>query len=111
MPETTKPTPTSAPSRLPLSAVRVTSSHARVGRTHLHYRTAGDGPPLVLVHGYGGASSWWCRNIEPLAEQRRGYAPDLGGFGRSWPQHHFSLERTVGCLVSSVQGPGVQRAA
>jgi pimeloyl-ACP methyl ester carboxylesterase len=61
---------------------------------------AGDGPPLVLVHGYGAASSWWRHNIGTLAERRRVYAPDLGGFGRSWPKHGFSLERTVECLES-----------
>jgi pimeloyl-ACP methyl ester carboxylesterase len=63
-----------------------------------------------LVHGYGAASSWWRRNIEPLAAQRQVYAPDLGGFGRSWPKHHFSLARTVDCIVSWMQDLGIQRA-
>src|SRR5436309_6187852 len=107
MPATTEPTPASAPIRRPRGAIRVRCSHARIGPTRLHYRTAGDGPPLVLVHGYGAASSWWHHNMGPLADQRRVYAPDLGGFGRSWPKHHFSLERTVECLDSWMQELGL----
>ena len=103
MPTTAKSTPPSTSARRPPGAVRVRSSCAYVGHTRLHYRVAGDGPPLVLVHGYGAASSWWRHNMGPLAEQRRVYAPDLGGFGRSWPKHQFSLERTVECLDAWMQ--------
>jgi pimeloyl-ACP methyl ester carboxylesterase len=46
----------------------------------------------------------------PLAEQHRVYAPDLGGFGRSWPKHQFSLKRTVECLASWMQELGLPRA-
>jgi pimeloyl-ACP methyl ester carboxylesterase len=107
MPTTAEPTPPSTSARRPRGAVRVRSSHACVGHTRLHYRVAGDGPPLVLVHGYGAASSWWRHNMGPLAAQRRVYAPDLGGFGRSWPKHRFSLERTVACLESWMQELGL----
>ena len=107
MPTTAEPTPPSTSARRPRGAVRVRSSHACIGQMRLHYRVAGDGPPLVLVHGYGAASSWWRHNMGPLAEQRRVYALDLGGFGRSWPKHHFSLERTVECLVSWMQELGL----
>jgi pimeloyl-ACP methyl ester carboxylesterase len=107
MPTTAESTPTSTSARRPRGAVRVRSSWACVGRTRLHYRVAGDGPPLVLVHGYGAASSWWRHNMGPLAAQRRVYAPDLGGFGRSWPKHRFSLERTVECLDSWMQELGL----
>jgi pimeloyl-ACP methyl ester carboxylesterase len=109
-PTTAASTPPSTSVRRPPGAVRVRSAHARVGHTRLHYRVAGDGPPLILVHGYGAASSWWHRNMGPLAEQRRVYAPDLGGFGRSWPKHRFSLEGTVECLVSWMQELGLPRA-
>jgi hypothetical protein len=99
MPTTAESTPPSASVGRPPGVVRIRSSCACVGRTRLHYRVAGDGPPLVLVHDYGAASSWWRHTMGPLAEQRRVSAPDLGGFGRSWPKHQFSLERTVECLA------------
>lgn len=49
------------------------------------YRVAGDGPPLVLLHGIGldaGSVSW--RDVIPaLAEDYTVYAPDLPGHGAS----------------------------
>jgi pimeloyl-ACP methyl ester carboxylesterase len=49
-----------------------------------HYVYAGDGEPVVLIHGGGpGASgaSGWARTIPALAERFRVYAIDLIGFG------------------------------
>lgn len=49
----------------------------------MHYVTAGDGPPLVLVHGW--PQSWyeWRRVIPALAEHYTVIAPDLRGLGDS----------------------------
>src|SRR5687767_3564887 len=49
------------------------------------YKKAGDGPPLILVHGIGaGCSSFEFRNIwDALAEKHTVYALDLLGFGKS----------------------------
>ncbi len=45
--------------------------------------TAGEGAPLLLVHGYGGSAESWYFNTESLAEHYRVYAMDLPGFGLS----------------------------
>ncbi len=49
------------------------------------YKKAGDGPPLLLVHGIGaGCSSYEFRHIfEALSEHHTVYAMDLLGFGKS----------------------------
>jgi pimeloyl-ACP methyl ester carboxylesterase len=49
------------------------------------YYTAGEGDPLLLVHGvYAGASAYeWRENFEALSQNFRVYAPDLLGFGLS----------------------------
>ncbi len=55
---------------------------ARGVRTHYH--AAGEGVPLVLLHGSGpGVSAWanWSRVIPLLARGFRVYAPDIVGFG------------------------------
>ena len=44
----------------------------------------GDGPPLLLVHGWPETARIWWRNVGPLAaEGFRVIAPDLRGFGES----------------------------
>ncbi len=44
--------------------------------------SAGDGPPLLFLHGAGGASRWM-PYMERLAERYRLYVPSHPGFGRS----------------------------
>src|SRR3954464_13119788 len=52
------------------------------GRT-LAYREAGEGPAVVLLHGWPTSSFLW-RNVMPaIARGRRGVALDLPGFGGS----------------------------
>jgi pimeloyl-ACP methyl ester carboxylesterase len=42
-----------------------------------------DGPPLILVHGLGGAAANWVDLAPLLAERRRVLVPELPGHGRS----------------------------
>ncbi len=51
----------------------------------LYYRTAGSGPPLLLLHGWGGSSRYWHTTLRSLADIRTIYAPDLPGYGESMP--------------------------
>jgi len=53
------------------------------------YKKAGDGPPLLLVHGIGaGCSSYEFRNVfQSLSERYTVYALDLLGFGKSDKPH------------------------
>jgi pimeloyl-ACP methyl ester carboxylesterase len=49
----------------------------------LAYQTAGEGPPMVLLHGYPETSRMW-RHVAPsLAERFTVIAPDYRGAGRS----------------------------
>ncbi|MGW5657979.1 alpha/beta fold hydrolase [Streptomyces humi] len=57
-----------------------------VGGTQIFVAEAGDGPPVLLLHGGGpGASgvSNYTRNIVELAKEYRVIVPDLPGYGRS----------------------------
>ena len=49
------------------------------------YYTAGQGEPLVVIHGGGGDARTWWRNIDELAGKYTVYAPDLPGYGGSQP--------------------------
>jgi pimeloyl-ACP methyl ester carboxylesterase len=56
---------------------------ARLAGRSLRYVDLGDGDPLVLIHGTGGAWQSWLLNLEPLAARHRVIAVDLPGFGCS----------------------------
>ena len=51
----------------------------------LRYFTAGEGPPLLLVHGLGGMASNWRLVAPALAAERRVIVPELPGHGGSAP--------------------------
>jgi len=49
----------------------------------LHYEAAGEGPPLVLLHGIGSNSKSWSRQIAGLSSNFRVIAWDAPGYGGS----------------------------
>lgn len=49
----------------------------------LHYARAGEGPTVVLVHGYLGGSEQWKAEMESLSANFDVIAIDLPGFGKS----------------------------
>ena len=51
----------------------------------LRYFAAGEGEPLLLLHGLGGAASNWVETAPLLAARRRVVVPDLPGHGGSEP--------------------------
>jgi pimeloyl-ACP methyl ester carboxylesterase len=57
----------------------------KVDGLDVHYYTAGQGEPLVVIHGGGGDARTWRNNIIELSEKYTVYAPDLPGYGGSQP--------------------------
>jgi len=56
------------------------------------YRTAGEGPVILLIHGITGNSAQWGQVIPALAENYTVVAPDLLGHGQSAkPRGDYSL--------------------
>jgi pimeloyl-ACP methyl ester carboxylesterase len=53
--------------------------------TRLRYYAGGSGPPIVLVHGLGGAAPNWRLIAPALAAERRVIVPELPGHGGSDP--------------------------
>jgi 4,5:9,10-diseco-3-hydroxy-5,9,17-trioxoandrosta-1(10),2-diene-4-oate hydrolase len=63
-----------------------TEKFATAGGVRIRYHEAGEGQPLMLLHGGGpGASGWsnYNRNMEFLSQRFRVIVPDLPGFGGS----------------------------
>jgi pimeloyl-ACP methyl ester carboxylesterase len=61
----------------------VESRFAEVNGTRLHYLTAGQGPAVILLHGFGETSHMWLPLIAKLAAGHTVIAPDLRGAGSS----------------------------
>ncbi len=59
------------------------SRTAAVNGIRLHYLEAGEGAPMVLLHGWPQTSFAWRKVIPALAERFRVIAPDLRGMGDS----------------------------
>lgn len=57
----------------------------RAGFDHaaLYLRLMGDGPPLLLLHGFPQTGAMWARAAPRLAERFQLVIPDLQGYGRS----------------------------
>ena len=60
-------------------------SHHMINLTEVqyHYVKGGEGPPLVLLHGWGSTWYMWRKVMDELAERYTVIAPDLRGLGDS----------------------------
>ena len=66
-----------------LFAIGVRGHDVQVGPHRIHYLVAGDGPPLLLVHGVAMRAADLAPLFRTLSEHHRVYAPDLLGYGDS----------------------------
>lgn len=62
---------------------QVESKTAKLGDLRLHYLKAGNGAPVLLLHGYAETSRMWRPLIPLLAKKFTVIAPDLPGIGDS----------------------------
>jgi pimeloyl-ACP methyl ester carboxylesterase len=69
---------------LPDVGIELREGYAEIGDVNLHYVEAGEGPLIVLLHGFPEFWFGWRQQIEPLAEA--GFwvvAPDTRGYNLS----------------------------
>ena len=55
----------------------------QVGSLEIPYLETGHGPPLILIHGFGGDSYNFARVARHLRRRFRVLIPDLPGFGKA----------------------------
>src|SRR2546426_4145357 len=56
---------------------------AEIKGVRMRYFLGGEGPPLILVHGLGGAAANWTELVPLLIGRHRVLVPDLPGHGGS----------------------------
>ncbi len=91
-------------------AFKLQSREAQIGDLRIHYQVGGTGKPIVFIHGLGGSTRWWSRNVEAFARRYRVYVVDLVGFGASQCGHPFVLADAASYLSRWMTRVGIQQA-
>jgi pimeloyl-ACP methyl ester carboxylesterase len=80
----------------------IRSGVAAVRGLRMHYAWAGDGPPVVLLHGWPQTGHCWRKVIPALAADHTVLAPDLRGYGRTDKPTTGYDKRTMAADVSGL---------
>ena len=89
----------------------MTWSSTTISGLDIAYQRAGDGSPLVLLHGFIQDSRVWRPQIEDLSRDFTVIAWDAPGCGRSSnPDEHFSMAQFADCLAGLLENAGVSSA-
>jgi pimeloyl-ACP methyl ester carboxylesterase len=85
-------------------------SYHQAGSVRLHVAEAGEGPPLVLLHGWPQHWYAWRKLIPELAKDYRVICPDLRGFGWSdVPSRGYDRETMAADIISLLDELGIER--
>jgi pimeloyl-ACP methyl ester carboxylesterase len=80
------------------------------GGHRIAYERRGEGPPVVLVHGYVGDRRMWRRQLDELSDEFTVVAWDAPGFGGSSdPSEDLPLSGFADCLAAFVAALGLGR--
>ncbi len=89
----------------------IASRIANVDGLELHYLTAGQGPAVVLLHGYAETSRMWRPLIPLLAGRFTVIAPDLPGIGESAiPANGLDMKTAAIRMHALVRSLGIETA-
>ena len=92
-------------------SITLSERRVRVGGETVPYRVAGEGEPVVMMHGLGGSSRCWARTLPALASRYRVFLVDLPGFGRLRRLHRrFTLDTAASWLREWLRAADVGRA-
>jgi haloacetate dehalogenase len=84
-------------------------SQTTVGEVSLRVRVGGEGPPLLLLHGYPETHLMWGGLARDLAQEFTVVAPDLRGYGDSSQPATVPSHETYGKRRMGADGVGLMR--
>ncbi|MBS0472860.1 MAG: alpha/beta fold hydrolase [Proteobacteria bacterium] len=80
---------------------------------NIYYETHGEGPVILLTHGYSATSQMWAGQVAPLSKAHKLVLWDMRGHGQSdYPadQAEYSEEKTVADMAALLNAVGAQQA-
>jgi pimeloyl-ACP methyl ester carboxylesterase len=82
----------------------------RAGGHRIAYELKGEGPPIVLLHGYVGDRRMWRPQLDGLSDEFTVVAWDAPGYGGSSdPPEAFPLAEFADCLAAFIDALGLGR--
>lgn len=85
------------------------SRYVEVMGSRMHYVEAGEGAPILLLHGQPTSSYLWRNVIPHLSDRARVIAPDNIGFGKSErPDIHYSYANHVSYIEGFIDALGLE---
>src|SRR5690242_6869767 len=79
----------------------------------IHYEIHGEGPPLILTHGYSSTSEMWQGQVAALSKHHKLILWDMRGHGQSdYPDdpRAYSEQLTVGDIAALLDKAGASMA-
>lgn len=87
-----------------------TDQTVRLGDVNLFYKTAGSGPPVLLLHGFTLSHDQWLPVAKELAKAYTVIIPDLPGHGRSqMPEGKYSFDLSAAYMLGLVDSLGIKQ--
>jgi pimeloyl-ACP methyl ester carboxylesterase len=74
----------------------------------LHTRDAGNGSPILFLHGWGCHGGFFDRQIKELSRGHRVLAPDLPGHGRTGATAKPTIESAVDACITLIERRGLE---
>lgn len=92
--------------------IAASTGQVDVDGVRVAYERAGDGPPVVLLHGFvGDGGGTWRHQLDALSDEFTVIAWDAPGAGRSSdPPESFRMPDYADCLAGFVDALGLRRA-
>lgn len=81
-----------------------------IGTRGVAYDDAGEGPPVLFVHGFPHHRKLWAPQVRALAGHSRAIALDLPGFGESDMPERFSIDAWADGLARFLDALAIDRA-
>ncbi|MBU2546767.1 MAG: alpha/beta hydrolase [Proteobacteria bacterium] len=84
--------------------------HIDIGEISFHYQLAGQGPGLVLIHGFSDNLGMWYEQIPEFSKRCQVLAYDFRGHGRTRsPEGRISMDMHADDLAALLEALGMER--